>query len=83
VEGRTAPFATLNVKVEAVAPVGGVVNVSQHVYSDTIQADGAGRFAFSFAPRFIIPGTRYDVVMVATKANVTTESRLVLFQRQR
>jgi hypothetical protein len=83
VEGRTAPFATLNVKVEAVAPVGGVVNVSQHVYSDSVQADGAGRFSFSFAPRFIIPGTRYDVVIVASKANATNELRLALFQRQR
>jgi hypothetical protein len=83
VEGRTAPFATLNVKVEAVAPVGGVMNVSQQILSETIQADATGRFTFSFAPRFVIPGTRYDVVIVASKANATSESTLVLYQRQR
>lgn len=82
VEGRTAAYASVVVKVEAIAPLGGVVNVAQRLYSETLQADANGRFSFSFSPRFPIPGTRYEIHMVSTKANVTNEATLVLFQRQ-
>lgn len=79
--GRTAPFASIAVKVDSVAPVPGGFSVSQHLYSQTLQADGNGNFSFNFSPRFPIPGTRYDIAMVASKANVNTETRLVLHQR--
>ena len=82
VRGRTAPFASVNIKVHAVPPVVGQFGVAQQVYSQTLQADANGRFDFSFNSPFPVPGTRYDVVMVANKADVTTEARLVLFQRQ-
>lgn len=81
VQGRTAPFASVTVKVDAIAPVPGGFNVAQQVYSQTLQADANGSFSFNFSPRFPIPGTRYEVGMVASKANVKTESRLVLHQR--
>ena len=79
--GRTAPFASVAVKVDAIAPVPGGFNVSQLVYSQILQADGNGNFSFNFSPRFPIPGTRYEISMVATKSNVNTEATLVLHQR--
>ncbi len=81
IQGRTAPFASVAINVEATAPLGGG-NGRQQVYSQTLQADANGNFSFSFSPRFIVPGTRYEIDMVSTKANVTNEARLVLFQRQ-
>jgi hypothetical protein len=81
VVGRTAPFASVAVKVDAIAPVPGGFSVAQHVYSQTLQADANGNFSFNFSPRFPIPGTRYEIAMVASKANVNTEARLVLHQR--
>jgi len=79
--GRTAPFASVAVKVDAIAPVPGGFSVAQHVYSQTLQADGNGNFSFIFSPRFPIPGTRYEIAMIATKASVNTDARLVLHQR--
>jgi hypothetical protein len=82
VRGRTAPFASVNVKVDAVPPVIGQFGVAQRVFSQTVQADANGHFDFSFNSPLQIPGTRYDISMVANKADVTTEAKLVLYQRQ-
>ena len=82
IQGRTAPFATVAVSVEATAPMGGGFSGKQQVHSETVQADANGHFSFTFSPRFVIPGTRYEIDMVSTKANVTNDARLVLFQRQ-
>jgi hypothetical protein len=82
VRGRTAPFATVNVRVDAVPPVVGQFGVAQQLLERTMQADARGNFEFSFTSPFPVPGTRYDVQMVARKADITTESRLTLFQRQ-
>jgi hypothetical protein len=83
VRGRTAPGAMVDVKVFAVAPIAGLFGVSQDVLSERIQADGGGNFSFDFSPRLPLPGTRYEVTMVAHKADLNTESRLVLFQKQK
>lgn len=82
VRGRTAPFAEVNVRVDAVPPVVGQFGVAQTVFSRTIQADPNGHFDFTFNSPFPVPGTRYDVSMTASKADVTTEAKLVLYQRQ-
>lgn len=82
VRGRAAPLASVNVKVNAVPPIIGQFGVAQQVFSQTIQADANGNFEFSFTSPFPVPGTRYDVAMTATRANVTNEARLILFQRQ-
>ena len=79
--GRTAPFASVAVRVDAVAPVPGGISVAQQVYAQTLQADANGNFSFNFSPQFPIPGTRYEIAMTASKANVNTEARLVLHQR--
>ena len=82
IRGRTAPLAEVNVRVDAVPPLVGQFGVAQNVYSRTIQADPSGHFEFSFSSPFPVPGTRYDVTMTASKADVTTEAKLVLYQRQ-
>lgn len=82
VRGRTAPYASVSVRVDAVPPIVGQFGVAQQVFSRTMQADAGGNFDFSFTSPFPVPGTRYDVQMTASKADVTNESRLVLFQRQ-
>ncbi len=82
VRGRAAPYASVEVRVDAVPPVVGQFGVAQQVFSRTLQADREGEFEFSFASPFPVPGTRYDIQMTATKADVTNEARLTLFQRQ-
>jgi len=82
VRGRTAPHASVNIRVDAVPPVVGQFGVAQQVFSRTVQADDRGNFEFSFNSPLPVPGTRYDIQMTSSKADVTTESRLVLFQRQ-
>ena len=82
IQGRTAPFATVAVSVEASAPLGGAAIGKQQVLSETVQADSSGRFSFTLSPRFPIPGTRYEIDMSASKANVKNDAKLVLFQRQ-
>jgi hypothetical protein len=82
VRGRTAPFATVQVHVQAAPPVIGQFGVAQQVLNDTIQADARGFFEFSFRSAFPVPGTKYDVQLTARKADVTKEAHLTLFQRQ-
>jgi hypothetical protein len=82
VRGRSAPMAEISVRVDAVPPVVGQFGVARNVLSRTIQADSNGNFEFSFSSPIPVPGTRYDIAMRAHKADVTTESKLVLYQRQ-
>lgn len=82
VRGRTAPGAMVDVKVQAIAPIAGFFGVTQEVLNERVQADGAGNFSFTFSPKLPLPGARYEIDMVSTKAQLKTESRLVLFQKQ-
>ena len=82
VRGRTAPYASVNVRVDAAPPVVGRFGVARQVFAETLQADPNGYFDFRFTSPFPVPGTRYDVSMVASKADVTNEARLTLFQGQ-
>ncbi len=81
IEGRTAPNASVAVSVQAVAPIGGVINITQNLLSQTVQADANGNFSFSFTPQLALPGTRYDITMVSSRAGVNLESQLSLVQR--
>jgi hypothetical protein len=83
VQGRTAPGAVVDIVVHAIAPIAGLFGVSQDVLTQKVQADANGSFSFSFAPQLPLPGTRYEVTMVARKSDLTTEVKLVLFQKQR
>jgi hypothetical protein len=82
VRGRTAPYASVDVRVDAVPPVVGQFGVARELVSSTVQADAGGNFDFSFRTPFPVPGTRYDVQLLAHKADVTTEARLTLYQRE-
>lgn len=82
VRGRTAPFARVQVRVQAVPPFIGQFGVAQQVYAETVQADARGVFEFAFRTPLPVPGTKYDVNIVASKENITREANLVLFQRQ-
>ena len=81
VQGRTNPNASVAVTVNAVAPLAGIVNISQELFSQNLQADGNGNFSFSFVPQFTVPGTRYDITMVSTRGNLRDDLRLTLVQR--
>ena len=83
VHGRTAPWASVHVRVEAVPPViGQLFGVAQRLYDDTVQADRDGNFSVHITPRIaIIPAMRYDVSLTATRGDQTAQSRITLHQR--
>ena len=82
VRGRTAPGAVVDIRVQAFIPVAALFGVNQEPMTQRVQADGNGNFTFSFASQLPLPGTRYEVTMVSHKADLSTESKLVLFQKQ-
>jgi hypothetical protein len=83
VQGNTAPFASVRVRVDAVPPViGQMLGVAQTVYNDTIQADRNGYFSVNVNPRIAaVPGMRYDVSLTAQQGSQTAESRITVHQR--
>lgn len=90
VRGRTAPYASVRVRVDAVPPVvRGNAGVARQLLSEVLQADANGDFSFTFNPRhnlenssvLPIPGTRYDVSISANRDNQVVESKLTLYQR--
>lgn len=83
VQGHTAPWANVRVRVDAVPPViGQMLGVAQTVYNDTVQADRNGYFSVSVNPRIAaVPGMRYDVSLTAQQGSQTAESRITVHQR--
>lgn len=84
IQGRTAPWANVQVRVDAVSPTtGNRLGVAQNVLTQNIQADANGNFNINFGPsRSIpVPGTRYEVSLSSSTGGQATESRLTLFQR--
>jgi hypothetical protein len=69
-------------KVDSVAPVAGLFNLSQELPAQSAQADADGNFAFTFSPGLPIPGTRYEISIASTSGGVTSEAKLTLHQRQ-
>ena len=82
VRGRTAPDAKVDVQVQAVASMAGFFGINQQILNQTLRSDAAGNFAFSFQSQIPVPGTRFEVTLTATKANLSRETRLVLFQQR-
>ncbi|MBE9185702.1 hypothetical protein IQ270_13590 [Microcoleus sp. LEGE 07076] len=80
VEGRSAPNATVNVKVQATSSVAGLFGFERNILERTIKADEQGKFSFAFKPSISLPGTRYDVNLSASRGDRTSEETLVLFQ---
>jgi len=81
VHGRSTPHSPLNVLVEATTSMGGVIGINQNVLKRTITSDEQGRFAFTFEPRFTVPGTRYEVSVTGTRAGEEKSRTLTLVQR--
>ena len=91
IRGRTAPFATVQVRVDAISPTSRRVEagVAERLLAASVQADANGDFSFDFNPRYVrdnasslpVPGTRYELSLTAIRDNVSSESRLMLFQR--
>ena len=82
VRGRTAPGTVVEIKVQAFNFVAGLLGVNQDAMTQRVEADGNGSFSFTVSSQLPLPGTRYEVTMVARKADLSTESKLVLFQKQ-
>ncbi|OYU73081.1 MAG: hypothetical protein CFE45_38305, partial [Burkholderiales bacterium PBB5] len=82
IQGRSAPGATIRVKVDAVAPaVNGRASVAQPVTQQTVLADASGNFSFSLGSYRGAAGTRYEVSLVANQGEQSAEQRLTLYQR--
>lgn len=77
VRGRTAPFASIQVAVQAMPGPNGA---SQRVWEQLVRADANGDFEFNFVAPSPVPGTRYDVSMTAHTPDATSEAHLVLYQ---
>ncbi|MDP2238543.1 MAG: Ig-like domain-containing protein [Burkholderiales bacterium] len=82
VRGRTAADAKVDVQVQGISSVAGLFGVTQQIYSQSLRADANGDFVFSFRPQFPVAGTRYEITVNATKSDLNTELKMVLFQQQ-
>lgn len=79
IRGRTAPGATVHARVTGLLQVIGPVGLEQEVLNQQVVADSAGNFALQFQPTGL-PGSRYDMVLVASKDGRSEETRLRLNQ---
>jgi hypothetical protein len=81
IEGKTAPFASVQIQAEAASNVLGPIGLSQQILDSTVKADGAGLFTFTLQPSFNLPsGTRYRVNITATDPQGTQSQKAeVLF----
>lgn len=82
VRGRTAPDATIEVEVQAIASLAGVFGINQRVFSQSLRPDANGNWAFTFQSQSPVPGTRYEATITATRGDMVRESKLVLFQQR-
>lgn len=82
IRGRTAPDTTVEVQVQGIASLAGLIGITQPILNQSVRADANGNFAFSFQPQIAMPGARYEISMHATKADLTKDLKLVLFQKK-
>ena len=82
VRGRSAADAKVDVEVQAIAQIAGFFGLNQRIFSHSVRADANGNFAFTFQPQIAVPGARYEISMTASKAELTKELKLVLFQQK-
>ncbi len=82
VRGRTAPDAKVDVQVQVIASLAGVFGINQPILTQTLRSDAGGNFVFSFKPQMAVPGARYEATITATKGDLSSETRLVLFQQR-
>lgn len=91
IQGRTAPWQEVRVRVQSTPNVTGPNAGTRTVYDDVVRADGDGRFTVTVDPSRDLPatpwgvrlppGSRVDVQLSATNGGHTAEERFTLFQR--
>lgn len=81
VRGRSAPNTTINVNVNAVTSVAGLVGLNRNVLNQTVQTDNLGNFSFTFRPSLALPGTRYEVSLSTNQGGQNNQQTLVLYQQ--
>ena len=79
IRGQTAPGATVHARVTGLLQVVGPVGLEQEVLNQQVVADQAGNFQLQFQPTGL-PGSRYDLVLVASKDGRSEETRVRLSQ---
>jgi hypothetical protein len=80
--GRTAPFADVRVQVDSLSNAQGTVGVAQKVLDLVVKADANGLFEVPVTPSgYVIPGSRYEVRMSATRGSQVVTERLTLLRR--
>ncbi|WP_427913492.1 hypothetical protein ACPWT1_00500 [Ramlibacter sp. MMS24-I3-19] len=84
VEGRTAPHALVQARVDAVPPApAGRTSVAQLLMEETVQADADGNFRITLGLQRAMRGTRYEIALRATDgAQSTAEQRLLVLPVQ-
>ncbi len=82
VRGKTAPDATIEVEVQAIASLAGVFGINQRVFRQSLRPDANGNWAFTFQSQSPVPGTRYEVTITTTRGDSVRESKLVLFEQR-
>jgi hypothetical protein len=76
IEGKTIPFASVQIQAEAASTLLGPVGLSQQILDTTAKADGAGLFSFTLQPSFSLPsGTRDRVNITATDPQGTQSQK--------
>lgn len=78
--GQTLPDANVEVTMEALRNVMGMLNLSQTVFQSTVRADQTGRFTVYIPKINANSGTMYRVKITATQNNDSQSSELVLRQ---
>jgi hypothetical protein len=81
VRGRSAPNTIVNVNVNAVTSLAGVVGLNRNVLTRTVQTDSQGNFSFSFNSSLAVRGTRYEVSLTAGQGTQSNPQTLVLIRQ--
>ncbi|WP_194015595.1 S-layer homology domain-containing protein [Synechocystis salina] len=78
--GQTLPDASVEVRIEALRTVMGVLNLSQNVFQANVRADQNGQFIVYIPRTNVESGTLYRIIMTATQNNQSQSSELILRQ---
>jgi hypothetical protein len=78
--GQTLPNANVQVTIEALMSVAGIIDISQTLFQTTVRADGQGKFTVHLPSGNLVSGTRYRVRLTATKNNQSQSNELFLRQ---
>ncbi len=82
--GETLPTANINVSVEALSSILGIIQTSQTVLNTNVRANRQGIFRIEIPEaNRLIPGTQYRVRMTATNPQNNQSQNSEIFLRQR